>query len=196
VTDDRAGTLKRAGDDADTSFEPVPLQEPVKPCANCSCCVTSVRIENIQKVITADEAGHTFDLVVEMTFKAGPSSPTCDCTLQWFETRDRDDPKDNAIKAGVKVDMWKLHPESSTFMRWKMRRAPCPNGGNQTVTITDTPSMSRQHSRRASRTVDFELTVLSCGSCPCGRSSATAKAVQVIVISAGDVKTCTFDLKP
>jgi hypothetical protein len=148
-------------------------------------------MENIQKVITETRAGHTFDLVVEVTFAPGAGSGAqCDCTLEWNETCD--DPAFKDVKANVKTDLWQLHPESSTFMNWKMRRRPCPAGGKLSVTMMDDPSIDISLHANRERTLQFELTVRSCTTCGCKQASRTVKATQTIKVAKGQVIVCTL----
>lgn len=175
-------------------------------CPPCCCCVTSVSIGNVRSYsgttgfVSPNTGstlynGHAFDFAMNFSFAAGASGSS-DCTCEWWEKVNL--PAISGHQAGRWTEMLALAPGSPTFGPWANRVAPCPGGGNLTVTITDPPSLGNAPGRTLTRTLEFRLVARSGGGCGCGTASATATATQVLVMINGalDTSASSFTIGP
>lgn len=156
----------------------------------CCCCTNSVTIQNVQSFTTPPIVrggttvanGHSFDLVIDMTYTAGTAGKS-DCVLEWNEKTNL--PAIPGHSPNTWTDMFALFPTSVTFAPWNNRVVPCPAGGGLSVTIVDIPSLGNPPGVTQTRTLEFRLSVKSGAGCCCGSASATATATQVLTMVNG-----------
>jgi len=151
----------------------------------CDCVPSSVAIKNVKAYRSGKLYGHSFDVVVGLTYFAARSGGQ-DAQLIWLERTDRA-PAWQGLKPNVWNDMFALFPTSPTFDGWtKNRTKPCP--GSETATITDPPAASVD---LPARTLEFDIYVRG------QRIGHNAKAKQVLEPDgSGGVKTQTFTVEP
>jgi len=147
---------------------------------NCDCCVTSITIQNINRINNATHMGHSFDAVIALSYTGAGAKRSC--LLEWWE-------KTNvpyfppAQTANTWHDMFALIPTSPTLQPWVNRAEPCP--GNTTVTINDPPSLGRRPGRTVTRTLKFRIVVKSAAGGACANVSLSATATQVLAMVNG-----------
>lgn len=162
-------------------------------CAKCCGCVNDVVIQNVQSFTmppitrggTTVANGHSFDLVITMTFTGCAGGATEDCTLEWWEKTNV--PYTPAMTANTWTDMFALFATSVTFSPWNSRVVPCPAGGNLTVTIVDIPSLGNPAGVTQTRTLEFRVTVKSGNGCTCSSARKTARATQTLQMVNGAI---------
>jgi hypothetical protein len=157
-----------------------------EPC-ECCCCVTSLAIQNINRIDNASHMGHSFDTVIGLTYTGTGTKKSC--TFEWWEKTNV--PAITGHQANVWTDMFQLMGGAS-FGSWTGRREPCP--GSETVTDTDPPALGRTPGRTVTRTLEFRVVVKSGAGCSCGNASmqVTAKQVLVMVNAAPDWASSSF----
>jgi hypothetical protein len=168
--------------------------QPAQPAAAtaCNCCVDSVAISNINRIDNAAHMGHSFDVTIAMQYPAAPltGAGLQPCTLEWWEKTDV--PYATGQTAGTWHDMFKLIPTSPTLAPWVNRAQRCETSSG--VKITDTPSLGKRTGRTVTRTLEFDIKVLSAagGGCADASKNATAKQVLKMVNGAADWSGSSF----
>lgn len=144
------------------------------PC-ECCCCVTSLAIQNITRIDTAERMGHSFNTVIGLTYTGSGAKKRC--VLEWWEKTNV--PYTAGMQADTWTDMFQLMGGAS-FGAWNARTEPCP--GSETVTDTDPPSLGRWPGRTVTRTLEFRIVVKSGPGCSCANASSQLTAKQVLVM--------------
>jgi len=149
-------------------------------CPDCCCCVTSLNIQNITKIDTADQMGHSFNSVIALSYTGGGAKKSC--VLEWWEKTNV--PYVSGMTADVWTDMTQNASTAPSFnASWGARTEPCP--GNETVTDTDPPALGRRPGRTVTRTLEFKIVVKSGAGCSCANGSLQLTATQVLVMVNG-----------
>lgn len=146
------------------------------PSCDCCCCVTSLAIQNINRIDTAAKMGHSFDLAIGLSYTGTATKQRCN--LEWWEKTDV--PALTGHAPNTWTDMYSQFSQSPTFDPWRNRSEPCPGTGN--VTINDPPALGRRPGRTVTRTLEFRLVVNSGSGCTCGHGSLQVTATQVLVM--------------
>ncbi len=176
-----------------------PPSTAVRTCTRCCCCVVDANIRNVRLFTTTPQAvvygshtmtftnGHAFDFVMQFNYLSGPGGVT-DCSFEWNERVNL--PAHATHPANTWTEMYTVgSPTSPIWIPWTTKTAPCPGGGNLTVTFTDPPSLGNQPGRTIRRTLEFRLVARSNGACGCGVTSVTCEATQVLVMVNGVLDT-------
>ena len=163
---------------------------PVVPSAtscDCCCCVTSLVIQNVSRIDTAAQMGHSFNTVIALAYTGNATKKSC--AFEWWEKTNV--PAIPGHQANVWTDMFQLMGGGS-FGAWTGRSEPCP--GNETVTDTDPPALGRRPGRTVTRTLEFRVVVRSGAGCSCANGSlqVTAKQILVMVNGAPDWANSSF----
>lgn len=148
----------------------------------CFCCVSSVAIKNIARIDDADHMGHSYDLEIKMarSTEHGPRLEP-ECTLEWWEKTNV--PYTAGMAPNTWTNMFQLVPGSPTFGPWNSRATACDT--DSTVTINDPPALGKRPGRTVTRTLEFDLRVISGPGGTCANSAQSAMAIQKLTMVGG-----------
>ena len=159
--------------------------------ADCPCCAGSISIGNINQIDTTQKMGHSFDVVMDLSYPA--SGPSGSCTLEWWEKTNV--PAIPGHTPNTWTEMYSLYSVSPTFNPWKNRTETCAS--SSPVTITDPPALGKTPGRTVMRTLEFRI-VINSGplrsdtGCDSASQQVTAKQVLKMVNGAPDWAGSSF----
>ena len=160
----------------------------------CCCCVDKLDIKNIVKLNNLPMYGHSFDIVIEMSYKKVEFKNRGTCKLTWRE-------KINIwpnflINAGAVNGQWanitSIYYQTPVFDPWRNRARPCP--GKNTITLTDIPQYNTNINNPRKRVLKWEIIVESSKNCQCTHNKLVVKATQTLEHNAQNI-VITQDLK-